>query len=82
MFGISLGSEERVISAFNHLKKKCKGNSDTACIRTTLVINNEKSYNVVWKGKVDLNKALCLAAKTILLLSFILLFPFIRLTFH
>ena len=66
LFGISLGSGERIIAAFNHLKKKCNGNSDTACIRTTLVINNEKSFKVVWKGKVGLNNTLCSSAKTVL----------------
>ncbi|KAL5272210.1 hypothetical protein ACHWQZ_G000440 [Mnemiopsis leidyi] len=50
-FKISLSEDERIISAFNHLKKECTGGSDTACIRTTLVIDNVKSYKVIWRGQ-------------------------------
>ncbi|KAL5272526.1 hypothetical protein ACHWQZ_G000654 [Mnemiopsis leidyi] len=45
---------EKVVSAFNHRKVACQGGSDINCIRTTLVVDNTKYYEVVWKkhGKV------------------------------
>ena len=45
---------DKVVSAFNHRKVACKGGSDTTCVRTTLVVDNTKYYEVVWKKHVGL----------------------------
>ena len=64
-FGLVLNAGERIKSAFNHVKVKCLSNSDTQCIKTTLVVDTTlendteeakepRYFEVFWKKKVSL----------------------------
>jgi len=51
LFGIT----DKIKAAFNNKKVECSGNSDTNCIKTTLVVDAEtedsKYYEVIWKKR-------------------------------